>query len=550
MERLDSDLTPVQVAVPLSLASTMTSFPLAKTATYYQYTSSALQAKPRIADTDTIPASSSYIHPFPTESHNAQPGNNRVTPSSLVHTALVKNPVGENVTLLPTRRIAVTFTVEALPGPIGLHVKIDGQNGFKILDMYENSQLMGIVKKGDLLLSIDGLRLQGLKVDQLLQYLSARIDSSKTFKVKRKVGPAPASASDMLAHAAEDARNETLDEVGDDWQQHSFDQRIADLKKFKEKYGHCYLHSRSKINKSLGVWSSNIRSAYNGTGTKWRLNKSMIRRLEEIGFEWFLSSKQCNHTAEVGGERKTLFWTDNSSADFNNSQIKKRANSHMEETLQSGRGGNTNGLTVSQNDEASTSSSDPDKRKHKQPMSFDQRIVDLKMFKENYGHCDIRSNSTSYKSLGKWSHDVRSSHRGMGSMKLTADQVRRLEEIGFNWVLPTVNAIQSVNDSATKEQYDKHKYKPKTNSVIIDQWKSMKRQRQNEKESQARKKMVQSKSPGSPSFDPSRYTHEELMDAMEESKRVCEEMGRREAARLDEIASRLFASDESDENSG
>ena len=51
-------------------------------------------------------------------------------------------------------------------------------------------------------------------------------------------------------------------------------------------------------------------------------------------------------------------------------------------------------------------------------------------------------------------------------------------------------------------------------------------------------------SPGSPSFDPSRYTIEELQDSMEESKRVCREMQRRETARLDEIANRLFQSDE------
>ena len=53
-------------------------------------------------------------------------------------------------------------------------------------------------------------------------------------------------------------------------------------------------------------------------------------------------------------------------------------------------------------------------------------------------------------------------------------------------------------------------------------------------------------SPGSPSFDPSRYTIEELQDAVEESKRVCSEMRRREVARLDEMADRLFQTDDED----
>ena len=57
--------------------------------------------------------------------------------------------------------------------------------------------------------------------------------------------------------------------------------------------------------------------------------------------------------------------------------------------------------------------------------------------------------------------------------------------------------------------------------------------------------------PGSLTFDPSRYTVEELEDAMEEIKSVCREMQRREAARVDEIVNRVYESDdeESENNS-
>jgi len=62
-----------------------------------------------------------------------------------------------------------------------------------------------------------------------------------------------------------------------------------------------------------------------------------------------------------------------------------------------------------------------------------------------------------------------------------------------------------------------------------------------------RKKETNHSTPGSPAFDPSRYTYEELEDAMKESKRVCIEMQRREEARIYEITNRLFESDDDEE---
>ena len=47
-----------------------------------------------------------------------------------------------------------------------------------------------------------------------------------------------------------------------------------------------------------------------------------------------------------------------------------------------------------------------------------------------------------------------------------------------------------------------------------------------------------------PSFDPARYSRQELCDAMKESKRVCKDMERREALRLEEIACRIFESED------
>ena len=52
---------------------------------------------------------------------------------------------------------------------------------------------------------------------------------------------------------------------------------------------------------------------------------------------------------------------------------------------------------------------------------------------------------------------------------------------------------------------------------------------------------------GSPTFDRSWYSNQELLEAVQKSKNICEDMERREDARLNEIAWRLFESDEEGE---
>ena len=268
-------------------------------------------------------------------------------------------------------------------------------------------------------------------------------------------------------------------------------------------------------------------------------------------------------------------------------------------------GANINNSEISQNDEASPSAIDTAHTNVRgQTISFEQRIEDLKQFKEKHGHCDLRRSSKNYKSLRTWCNNVRSAHNGTGTMKLTPDRIRRLEKIGFKWShrAPRANEKMSIttvataavdpelasnsgaeSESASDWSHDRdpdiddtkrgtpstiqkkimysmtdlekkqdgisitaHKGKRKTETAILAQRKGMKRHCQIEASSQSDDERKVSNLPGSPAFDPSRYTFEELQDNFEESKRVCSEMERREVARLDEIANRLFQTDDED----
>ena len=166
---------------------------------------------------------------------------------------------------------------------------------------------------------------------------------------------------------------------------------------------------------------------------------------------------------------------------------------------------------------------------------------------------------------------MRYAYNGTGKGEITEDRIRRLEEIGFKWTTSTFKSFQKDSKcgpvgatlkkedaeylangdetSAIQYQNDKGVQKTVTTSVSLVQCESTKRKKQTN-HNQSDRQMVPY-STGSPAFDPSYYTFEELQEAMEESKRVCREMQRREAARLDEIANRVYESDdeESENNS-
>ena len=67
---------------------------------------------------------------------------------------------------------------------------------------------------------------------------------------------------------------------------------------------------------------------------------------------------------------------------------------------------------------------------------FQKRIEELKEFKAEFGHCNIRiSNSPAYKSyvsLAKWCSKIRSRRR-LFKLNLSDAQIQILDDLGFSW---------------------------------------------------------------------------------------------------------------------
>ena len=64
-----------------------------------------------------------------------------------------------------------------------------------------------------------------------------------------------------------------------------------ELKEYKAEYGNCHVPTKYKENTALGRWVSTQRSEYKKFcegDTKTAMNAEKIRRLESIGFAWFM----------------------------------------------------------------------------------------------------------------------------------------------------------------------------------------------------------------------------------------------------------------------
>lgn len=89
------------------------------------------------------------------------------------------------------------------------------------------------------------------------------------------------------------------DSVGESW-----NQRLHDLRVFKQQFGHCLVPSRYEANPELGIWVGTQRTQYRmymrcketGLPISTSMNEDRIRELEELGFVWGLRGSAIEET--------------------------------------------------------------------------------------------------------------------------------------------------------------------------------------------------------------------------------------------------------------
>jgi hypothetical protein len=119
------------------------------------------------------------------------------------------------------------------------------------------------------------------------------------------------------------------------------------------------------------------------------------------------------------------------------------------------------------------------KRKRRAPMqSFDDRFNDLMAFRAKYGNCDVSCTGENA-SLGTWCSKVRESykkiqnHQKPTKIKLSDEQIERLNDAGFKWSLRKANSgfDEHFNDlMAFKAKYGHCNVSQNGEDASLGQW--------------------------------------------------------------------------------
>lgn len=168
------------------------------------------------------------------------------------------------------------------------------------------------------------------------------------------------------------------DSLGESW-----NQRLEDLKQYKEQFGHCLVPSRYPPNPELGIWVGTQRTQYRiyqqGEQTGNRLlhatsmNEERVRQLEELGFVWALRTGP-----ETG-------W-----------------------------------------------------RKH---------VAELAEFRATHGHCAVPGNYRGNPRLGEWAVTVREAYANRHEEgALEEEKVNELDSLGFSWIEPPQEVADATNN--------------------------------------------------------------------------------------------------------
>jgi len=193
-----------------------------------------------------------------------------------------------------------------------------------------------------------------------------------------------------------------------------FDYRLKEVKRFKIKFGHCMIPHKFPENPSLGTWVDTQRRRYR----KYLKVKAQSNSKKR-------TSDDCNYSAEkrVGFHQMCM----------SEDQVQKL-------------------LDIGFVFEPRMSRED----------TWQRRVEELQVYKDNHGHCNVREDDMSVPGLGKWVSYVRRSNRlakaGKRAKKLSKEKQIQLEKMGFIFELKEEMALKRFRDGvkSLQEFLDSH----------------------------------------------------------------------------------------------
>lgn len=214
-----------------------------------------------------------------------------------------------------------------------------------------------------------------------------------------------------------------LEEIGFSWRaddsKRSWHTRYTELVAFKNTYGHCEVSPQDPENSSLGVWVSNQRV----NRKRGKLSPEQEKLLSELGFVW-----------QIGPIPKS--WQDR----YDELLAFRASHGHCDVSTRDNQNSSLGTWVANQRSLAKRGRLPPDRETLLTAVGFvwdagtDKRwashYADLLRFRSIQGHCDVSTRDPANASLGSWVASQRTNKR-LG--KLSSEQVRLLDDIGFTW---------------------------------------------------------------------------------------------------------------------
>jgi len=247
-------------------------------------------------------------------------------------------------------------------------------------------------------------------------------------------------------------RIDRLNEIGFQFQAVSdvaFETHCRKLIAFKEEFGHCNVPYQYRKDPSLGRWASHMKDAYqkikNGMKSEHdRLPKERIERLDKIGFEWLtvyeaVFEQRC---------RELIAFKEESG----------HCNVHMNYNAPLHRWCNRIRITFNKLQKGELLKGSSFLPQHRidrlneigfhwkgimYDRTFDDRCRELTAFKEEFGHCNVRTRNCKNRKLVAWCYHMRGAYNKIRKGEkpdhsLPKDRIDRLEAIGFEWSVPRI----------------------------------------------------------------------------------------------------------------
>ena len=268
-----------------------------------------------------------------------------------------------------------------------------------------------------------------------------------------------------------DERVKALDEIGFRWAGtresegqlkrsfKSFESRVEDLKKYKQRHGH--LKISRKEDQSLFDFCNSIRYGRSNPGKGMMVTDERVKALDEIGFTWAGNGEPGGYFKSFESRVEALKKYKQQNGHLNISRKEDQSLHDFCQNVRYGRKNPGKGMMITDErvkalDEIGfTWAGNGEPGGHFK--SFESRVEALKKYKQLHGHLYVTRQEDP--SLFNFCNSARTGRNNPGKgMKVTDERVKALDEIGFPWGRSCVSGPETKSFEERLDELRKYKH--------------------------------------------------------------------------------------------